>query len=154
MKYSPVSPPRRACPAQRILHGSAALLYIIFEIIHTLKIDCASSVKRIRKDRREKGGGFPEEKLLDGKSGSISRAPAPGREHPGGRLNHRSGIYGVVHGDSPEGEKALPKGPRVGIGRGRFRSERAKRRVLDAARSEEHTFELQSRENLVCRLLL
>src|SRR5690606_41618978 len=28
------------------------------------------------------------------------------------------------------------------------------RRMLDRARSEEHTSELQSRENLVCRLLL
>src|SRR6266511_4681860 len=29
-----------------------------------------------------------------------------------------------------------------------------RQRVLDQARSEEHTSELQSRENLVCRLLL
>src|SRR5690606_41887097 len=36
----------------------------------------------------------------------------------------------------------------------RFEQTRATARFLDAFRSEEHTSELQSRENLVCRLLL
>src|SRR5690606_41221700 len=51
---------------------------------------------------------------------------------------------------------------RAGGGRGRRRGVRARRalagrrrrRTLRPRRSEEHTSELQSRENLVCRLLL
>src|SRR5690606_39616923 len=45
-------------------------------------------------------------------------------------------------------------GRREGGRRGRQDDRRAQGRSLPPARSEEHTSELQSRENLVCRLLL
>src|SRR5690606_42079775 len=68
----------------------------------------------------------------------------------------RSG--GALRSDLPRGgegadrqERGRARRPRAGHGRGG--GEGAHRRRL-AARSEEHTSELQSRENLVCRLLL
>src|SRR3712207_7046820 len=56
-------------------------------------------------------------------------------------------------------EGALPAQARLGRARGRLGHERARGRVgrggdADPGRSEEHTSELQSRQYLVCRLLL
>src|SRR5690606_40068636 len=46
------------------------------------------------------------------------------------------------------------RGPALPRGEGAMRIPPALRRETVAVRSEEHTSELQSRENLVCRLLL
>src|SRR5690606_39342097 len=66
-----------------------------------------------------------------------------------GLLLEPSGLL-VIDGDGPEGiaeaqERGLP--PTLTVARG-------ERRHWYYRRSEEHTSELQSRENLVCRLLL
>src|SRR5690606_41556549 len=45
-------------------------------------------------------------------------------------------------------------GRKLDLGASAYRSLRQVREAAQAARSEEHTSELQSRENLVCRLLL
>src|SRR5260221_10711833 len=52
--------------------------------------------------------------------------------------------------------QALPLGDpaQPGVQVGPVIAEQARRAVLDAARSEEHTSELQSHSDLVCRLLL
>src|SRR2546430_15143582 len=46
------------------------------------------------------------------------------------------------------------RSPRVDLPRQRQPAEHGRRHPLRAARSEEHTSELQSQSNLVCRLLL
>src|SRR5690606_41689414 len=53
---------------------------------------------------------------------------------------HRVQHHDLGHDDPEAGVHARPRGVRAA--------------VVDALRSEEHTSELQSRENLVCRLLL
>src|SRR5205085_7859602 len=52
--------------------------------------------------------------------------------------------YTTLFRSSPPGSSSLPHAPR-----GRFASAR-----ISSTRSEEHTSELQSQSNLVCRLLL
>src|SRR3712207_7931570 len=55
----------------------------------------------------------------------------------------------------PRDRRALPERPRgAGAVPGRRRRRRAARADRPHARSEEHTSELQSRQYLVCRLLL
>src|SRR2546422_7284285 len=44
--------------------------------------------------------------------------------------------------------------PALGVGIGNPRKQRCELRLVEDARSEEHTSELQSRLHLVCRLLL
>src|SRR5690606_40680058 len=72
-----------------------------------------------------------------------------GRDYPRadarweGRANRRRGYYGVVGVDVGPGRPEQPP-----------RSPRPRARGAPPDRSEEHTSELQSRENLVCRLLL
>src|SRR5690606_41697169 len=68
---------------------------------------------------------------------SAGGAAAPGA---GGRLR---GAGAVVGGAAPGGRGRAGRPGVAGDARGR-----------DGGRSEEHTSELQSRENLVCRLLL
>src|SRR3712207_8164186 len=67
--------------------------------------------------------------------------------HPPARLrdDHGSGAHG------PGGARRAGPGPG---GRARRLGDRARRRTGDRERSEEHTSELQSRQYLVCRLLL
>src|SRR5690606_41769658 len=65
--------------------------------------------------------------------------------------------WGRRHVDAPRRSRALRQGPCVaddplGIGQDHFRDLAGQHRA--DLRSEEHTSELQSRENLVCRLLL
>src|SRR5688572_31356181 len=61
-----------------------------------------------------------------------------------------------ARGDAPNGARAGVPNGRAGSGRHRcpFRSDPAASSVRHADRSEEHTSELQSQSNLVCRLLL
>src|SRR5690606_40360062 len=74
---------------------------------------------------------------------SHHAAAVPEQQH-GAQRGHRLGQRAR--------ERAQPLGPHellvVGAG------ERAEPAALEVLRSEEHTSELQSRENLVCRLLL
>src|SRR5690606_41929432 len=67
----------------------------------------------------------------------------PGRPRPQRALRLRHDVRRAQRHLPPRRREVDP-GPR----------ERAQRRHLLPARSEEHTSELQSRENLVCRLLL
>src|SRR3712207_9121636 len=62
--------------------------------------------------------------------------PAPGVDRPGRRRPGRARRPATVSGAPPRG------------------SRRSRRRPRPAGRSEEHTSELQSRQYLVCRLLL
>src|SRR5436309_6493355 len=62
----------------------------------------------------------------------------------------RRGVHRVAPGRAPGRRGARCRGP----GRSLDRSPRELRGGAAAHRSEEHTSELQSRENLVCRLLL
>src|SRR5690606_39914153 len=86
------------------------------------------------------------------RSSDLAPSPRPARS-----LQHLARIEGVAHGLADENEEAQhrrdgeeagePEPRRLQIG---F----ALRQKLAQRRSEEHTSELQSRENLVCRLLL
>src|SRR5690606_39886870 len=75
------------------------------------------------------------------------------RRHPDRRLHRRLG-----QPDLRPDEQRRGAGPATAGGRSECRRPRlataAVRRIPGATRSEEHTSELQSRENLVCRLLL
>src|SRR5690606_39421642 len=67
------------------------------------------------------------------------------------------GVQGPSAGRRPRGGEArdLPPRPRTRHpGPGAFRPRLVQQARQLASRSEEHTSELQSRENLVCRLLL
>src|SRR5690606_41726532 len=70
---------------------------------------------------------------------TLFRSPAP----------RVLGLFRPRRGDPP----AAPQGP-DGQASERFRAPAARPEDPRGARSEEHTSELQSRENLVCRLLL
>src|SRR5690625_5563851 len=59
----------------------------------------------------------------------------------------------LVVGGGPGGASAAIYGARKGLRTG-IVAERFGGQILDTARSEEHTSELQSRGQLVCRLLL
>src|SRR2546427_3594737 len=64
-------------------------------------------------------------------------------------------IYpGVAEIVDPDFVQEDPLGDPVRGGRGRCRHVRGRQGGLPARRSEEHTSELQSQSNLVCRLLL
>src|SRR5688572_32460598 len=65
----------------------------------------------------------------------------------------RSRPTGGVHG-KPLGRRPLPAVHAGGARRHRRGDDRGGRRVAAHVRSEEHTSELQSQSNLVCRLLL
>src|SRR5262249_59554207 len=62
--------------------------------------------------------------------------------------------YGLARGHAAD--DAIPAGRRAAVGAGRARHESGHRvlRLWREGRSEEHTSELQSLTNLVCRLLL
>src|SRR5690606_41311654 len=72
----------------------------------------------------------------------IFPCPTLFRSHRPGDAHRRSGRRGVP----------LPAGPRFHSEHGRNGTEG--QQAVGPLRSEEHTSELQSRENLVCRLLL
>src|SRR5690606_40601926 len=75
----------------------------------------------------------------------------------GGSVGRRIGCPGDALFDQPAGRGLVEvepfagraQAPRMGVGFDEFQGHRSIR-----VRSEEHTSELQSRENLVCRLLL
>src|SRR5690606_12233442 len=133
---SPTPPPGRACRASPSAPGPALELAGV----------------------RPRGGGA-RRPLLRARLGD----PAGGRGARAPRARWRAGGLGRV--PRPRGARARPRGDRVGLGaadRGARAARGPRRRVraLGAPRdrrerrSEEHTSELQSRENLVCRLLL
>src|SRR5690606_40401152 len=78
---------------------------------------------------------------------TLFRSPRGRHDHRGGRAHDRDAVV------AQHGQGALQPARR---GSGALRSPHRLRRTrhLDRPRSEEHTSELQSRENLVCRLLL
>src|SRR5690606_42019630 len=80
----------------------------------------------------------------------IYRDPPPRRRRFGGHGHRRRA--GSVPGQRGSGRSAAPAGRSAGVN-GSPRSG-GRHLCTAAARSEEHTSELQSRENLVCRLLL
>src|SRR5690606_41300086 len=96
--------------------------------IHTLSLHDALPIYRVLPALALERGGVPAER----KAARGRRAVRAGRSRP----------HAAVHGGRGEGERAQGTCCRH-PGRARC--------VL---RSEEHTSELQSRENLVCRLLL
>src|SRR5690606_41375688 len=72
-----------------------------------------------------------------------SRCPPPGWRSSGGEVDAR--------------ESLITRERRPGKGKGRVKGSRrfyGQIRAFSPVRSEEHTSELQSRENLVCRLML
>src|SRR5690606_40995853 len=81
---------------------------------------------------------------------TLFRSRFVARARPG-----EPGDGGAGHGHRPLDESGHPEHSRPGVD-GHAAAARRDRadRVQRAARSEEHTSELQSRENLVCRLLL
>src|SRR5436309_5085003 len=74
---------------------------------------------------------------------TLFRSPRPNQERMG--RSHQ--------GSQPETRTALPSASARSSTPDRLETEAEGRAVL-VSRSEEHTSELQSRENLVCRLLL
>src|SRR5690242_21254877 len=70
---------------------------------------------------------------------TLFRSPAPGRWH------RRPASRAAAPADGPAGRRSRRTRPRPA---------RPSGRVAAAGRSEEHTSELQSHVNLVCRLLL
>src|SRR3712207_8059440 len=81
---------------------------------------------------------FPYTTLFRSSSGATRHADAP-------RLGRKPGAMGADH---PGG------GERVADARAALRRRRRALGTAPASRSEEHTSELQSRQYLVCRLLL
>src|SRR2546430_7390164 len=77
--------------------------------------------------------------MASGSAGPVNRIPAAAREGAGRRGRSSSGPY--------------PATVRVASGQRAFTRANASS-VLSTRRSEEHTSELQSQSNLVCRLLL
>src|SRR5690606_42037888 len=90
--------------------------------------------------------------------GEPGAGQAQARQEPGGQQDEalapwRSHRPSPHHGDTPAGKGPSKGGSDwVGRGGGRFTSQRFV--GATGLRSEEHTSELQSREKLVCRLLL
>src|SRR5690606_39826419 len=76
---------------------------------------------------------FPTRRSSDLVGGRLQQGPAPGCQGGGARDQHQAGSTG---------------------GAGLRHAATEPGRNSSGARSEEHTSELQSRENLVCRLLL
>src|SRR5436309_7902368 len=90
--------------------------------------------------------------------GAIPQAFAEKRRGPLVHARQRCGV-GIeldvmVRNHATEKKIAIDEVLRCGKVAGAARERRKQDRTLDARRSEEHTSELQSRENLVCRLLL
>src|SRR3712207_8815023 len=74
---------------------------------------------------------------------TLFRSPAvEGRARPGLRQHRRPQALGAVAAHRPPARGGVPRGGPAGG------------RLQPRARSEEHTSELQSRQYLVCRLLL
>src|SRR3712207_7180436 len=75
--------------------------------------------------------------------------------HPGG-VGHRLGAGGAggARGGAAALRAGLPRGTPGGRAGGHLRRYDTQRRGAVGRRSEEHTSELQSRQYLVCRLLL
>src|SRR3712207_7796584 len=67
---------------------------------------------------------------------------------------HRSAVPGKAHLCGHDGHMAILAALARGLGRRRPQRGRAVLMFQPAERSEEHTSELQSRQYLVCRLLL
>src|SRR5690606_40644149 len=101
------------------------------------------------------GEHFPQHVVERGIVGQVDREVLG--EHAAQRVDISQGARRRTPFDIPYGEAAVPKRePPLGQ-RSRAVEHRAKRRARmrrDEVRSEEHTSELQSREKLVCRLLL
>src|SRR2546430_14278630 len=80
----------------------------------------------------------------------IKSAPHPQSYH--GQINHaRRYVQAVEPGDHKETRSKLGRAQRIPPGTNSFPDELG---PLESLRSEEHTSELQSQSNLVCRLLL
>src|SRR5690606_41652994 len=91
---------------------------------------------------------FPYTTLFRSCTGDVRDRRPPGPERSACRGHGRDHLAGIAH-----------RAPQTGATRavrGRDRTDRDLARACGAGRfrSEEHTSELQSRENLVCRLLL
>src|SRR5690606_39919228 len=90
--------------------------------------------------------------------GSGPRASGPGAALPRDRAGVRTAAVGAVVGPGEAGGGDLAVAGLVDVRGARAMPFRAVERTVapggGVARSEEHTSELQSRENLVCRLLL
>src|SRR3712207_7157249 len=78
---------------------------------------------------------------------TLFRSPSPATN----RSNSACALRARCSG--PPGEETRVT-PQVGLARARRSSARRRRTVPEPPRSEEHTSELQSRQYLVCRLLL
>src|SRR5690606_14040877 len=81
--------------------------------------------------------------------GQAQRRELPGRRFDAQRIEQL--VAGIVLQGAADG--GLDRGAERGHARGAVAEAAPVRRIL-RSRSEEHTSELQSRENLVCRLLL
>src|SRR5690606_36621735 len=103
-------------------------------------------------------GGDSDRRALCGDIGTDPSSDF-GRDGPQGNLCLPAG-YGSVAGCGKDGSPVPPDSAPSGVHPGsgeRGRRGRSRRRSGEGdpqGRSEEHTSELQSRENLVCRLLL
>src|SRR5690606_39724302 len=86
---------------------------------------------------------------------TLFRSPVCKRRYylPAGRYVKRRPVYSPKCCAATVQEVTLVQRRQVTVRR-RLSPAARRAELLDAARSEEHTSELQSRENLVCRLLL
>src|SRR3712207_7000632 len=89
--------------------------------------------------------------LITGGAGFIGSHVANELLEQGWRVRALDNLTPQVH---ESGEPPSYLNPDVELQIGDVRDARAVRKALDGARSEEHTSELQSRQYLVCRLLL
>src|SRR3712207_8346426 len=76
------------------------------------------------------------------------------RPHPAGELAPGEGGEDAVHHEEPEPRGERPHRRREEVDPHRHREPGGGEEELPRPRSEEHTSELQSRQYLVCRLLL